>query len=257
MNINAYLRNISSNLVLKDEEKVHVDSSIETFKNRIKYYFKYEELFKIMEISVFGSYARNTILPRTIDEESDVDIMIVFEDDGSTPQTYLNRVRRAVEKYYSLSEIKQSSPTIVLEMKHIKFEITPAVKDNGSYYIKQNDGWQKTNALDDFDYLQLANKNSSYDLKPIIRLVKYWNVTKDKKYCSSYQLEKSLVNKFLSGTYSNYDLKTKLLAAFKCVEPLDSIDIPKAIKNIEESINDESKYPSLAESEIKRVIEEL
>ena len=56
-----------------------------------------------------------------------MDIMLVMDDDGATPQTYLDRVRRAVEAKYSTSDIKQSSPTIVLQMNHIKFEITPAI----------------------------------------------------------------------------------------------------------------------------------
>ena len=77
--------------------------------------------------------------------------MLVMDDDGATPQTYLDRVRRAVEAKYSTSDIKQSSPTIVLQMNHIKFEITPAIQSYSQYKIKdQWSGWMYTNCLTDF-----------------------------------------------------------------------------------------------------------
>src|SRR5690606_40140815 len=58
--------------------------------------------------------SRGTILPRSMDEQSDIDYMVVFSDGSATPQTYLNRLKTFVEKRYGSSEIYQSSPTIVL-----------------------------------------------------------------------------------------------------------------------------------------------
>lgn len=58
---------------------------------------------------------RNTILPRYMDSHSDVDYMVVFKDSGFRPQTYLERLRRFVERNYTRSQIKQSHPTIQLE----------------------------------------------------------------------------------------------------------------------------------------------
>ncbi|MFV8635809.1 hypothetical protein [Ralstonia pseudosolanacearum] len=53
--------------------------------------------------------------------------MVVFSDSGATPQTYLNRLKIFVEKRYGSSEIYQSSPTIVLELRaantsHLRIE---------------------------------------------------------------------------------------------------------------------------------------
>ena len=257
MNINSYLRETSAKLIVKDDEKEKIQKSINAFIDHIKHYFTHQEYFRILDVIVFGSYSRDTNLPRSIDEDSDVDIMVVFEKDGSTPQTYLNRIKRAVEYWYQSSEIKQSSPTIVLDMNHIKFEITPAVFEYGMYYIKNNDRWMPTHALEDFNYLSLANKNNKFDIKPIIRLIKYWNVNIDKKYCSSYEIEKAIVDYFLSGVYSSYDFKNKLLIAFESIIHLDKIDVPKAIRNLKEAISDETKYPSCAEDEIMKVIEKI
>lgn len=48
----------------------------------------------IIEGFKFGSFTRKTILPRSVDEKSDVDYMVVFADGGEyTPQTYLDRLK--------------------------------------------------------------------------------------------------------------------------------------------------------------------
>lgn len=257
MNINAYLKEVSSKLVVKDDEKEKIQTSIDTLIWRLKYYFNNKEKFNILDIIVFGSYSRGTSLPRIVDDKSDVDIMVIFENDYSVPQTYLDRIRRAIEYWYKSSVIKQSSPTIILDMLHIKIEITPAIKNNGICYIKSDNNWMITNAVDDFINLTLANKNNNYDIKPIIRLVKYWNVSINRKYCSSYEIEKCIVNTFLSGSYSYYEFKDKLLVAFQSIRNLDLIDAPKAISNLQEAIDDEEKYPISSEKEIKKVIEEI
>ncbi|WP_328516178.1 SMODS domain-containing nucleotidyltransferase [Ralstonia pseudosolanacearum] len=64
---------------------------------------------------------------RAMDDRSDIDYMVVFSDSGATPQTYLNRLKIFVEKRYGSSEIYQSSPTIVLELRaantsHLRIE---------------------------------------------------------------------------------------------------------------------------------------
>lgn len=38
-----------------------------------------------------------------------------MDNDGVTPQTYLDRVRRGVEAKYSISQIRQSLPMVVLQ----------------------------------------------------------------------------------------------------------------------------------------------
>lgn len=127
MSINRYLEETASKLIIKGNEKESIDVSLNTFKDRMRDYFSKNESVNLKEIKVFGSYQRDTNLPQSVDYGTDVDIMLVMDNDGSTPQTYLDRVRRGVEAKYSTSQIRQSSPTVVLQMLHIKFEITPAI----------------------------------------------------------------------------------------------------------------------------------
>lgn len=66
------------------------------------------------------------MLPRSYDPSSDVDYMVVFKNVIYQPQTYLNKLRDFVNYYYRTSEIKQSHPTIQLNLNHITFELVPA-----------------------------------------------------------------------------------------------------------------------------------
>lgn len=263
MSINTYLDDISSKLIIKGEASEAINKSVDTFRNRMKDYFANHEAITLNEVRVFGSYERDTNLPQSVDHSTDVDIMLVMNNDGCTPQTYLDRVRRAVEAKYSTSDIMQSSPTIILSMTHIRFEITPAIVKNNFYHIKNGDNeWMPTYCFADLNYLIEANKANNYMVKPTIRLVKYWNVNKNNKSISSYELEAKLASHFSSNHYYFSNTKKYLLEGLKQIKSLASFDlqrerIEKAISKVQEAIDDEEKYPYVSMDEIKEVITEL
>ncbi len=229
----------------------------------MKDYFRCYETVNLNEIKVFGSYDRDTNLPQRVDHSTDVDIMLVMDDDGSTPQTYLNRVKRAVEAKYSTSDIKQSSPTIVLQMQHIKFEITPALIESHLYKIKNVDNdWIYTFCMTDFNNLTDANKANNYMIKPAIRLIKYWNIRKNFKAINSYELEKRIVDYYAIPRYQGYDTKQYLLTGLKQLQFISMYDfqrerLEKAIAKVQEAIDDEPNYQYVPYDELKEVIEEL
>lgn len=229
----------------------------------MKDYFRYHESVNLNEIKIFGSYDRDTNLPLSIDHNTDVDIMLVMDDDWCTPQTYLDRVRRAVEAKYSTSAINQSSPTIVLQMQHIKFEITPAIKELGLYKIKSGDnGWMYTFCMTDFNNLTKANQANHYMVKPTIRLIKYWNANKNYKAISSYELEKKVVSYYSIERYQGYDTKRYLLNGLKQLQSISMYDfqrerLDKAIAKVQEAIDDEPNYQTVPYEEMKEVIAEL
>lgn len=197
MSVNSYAESLSSNLVLSYSEKENIKRSITTLKTRVNSYFSgIEEMFE------FGSYTRGTILPRKADSNSDIDFMIVFDNsDDYKPQTYLNRLKKFVAKYYSTSEIYQSSPTIVLKLNHIKFELVPAYSStllwSTTYYIpapKQDySEWMETTPNSFNQSLVEKNTQENSKIKPMIRLAKYWNASQSRVY-SSYALEEYIVN---------------------------------------------------------------
>ena len=119
MSVNSYLENLGSSLILSDSEKESISKSINYLERNLKEYFG----SAVLEHFQFGSSTRGTILPRKYDNESDIDYMIVFDNANNySPQTFLTRLKNFAEAYYSRSEIYQDSPTIVLELNHIKYK---------------------------------------------------------------------------------------------------------------------------------------
>ena len=146
MSVLGYLQGKASAAVLSGPEKESIDKSISTLTSRIASYFE----ATLVKQFRFGSSTRGTILPRSMDEASDIDYMVVLNNDGTTSQTFLNRMKVFAEKCYSTSEIYQSSPTIVLELNHIKFDLVPAITSpSGGYQIPDgSSGWKSTNPND-------------------------------------------------------------------------------------------------------------
>lgn len=192
MSVLSFLATTASNAVLSSSEQSSITTSISTLQTRILQYFP---AGAIKQHFRFGSSTRGTILPRSMDEQSDIDYMIVFSEHNATPQTYLNRVRTFVEKYYSSSAIKQSSPTIVLELNHIKFDLVPATTTwFGEIQIPNNSGsWMTTDPNDFNRALESKNKDHRFLIKPTIRLFKYWNSTAGFPF-QSFEMEKWVCN---------------------------------------------------------------
>ena len=160
MTVQSYLESRAAKAILSPDETSSINTSISTLSTRLGGYFT-SPGDGLANRFLFGSATRGTILPRTIDKDSDIDYMIVFEKGGFNPQTYLDRLRRFVEKYYHSSDIYQSSPTLVLELNHIRFDLVPALSLSASAYIipDGSGGWMQTNP-GDFN-LELERKNTA------------------------------------------------------------------------------------------------
>jgi predicted nucleotidyltransferase len=149
----------------------------------------------------FGSYTRNTILPRKFDVKSDVDLMVVFDTSTQEfkPGTYRSRILSVLQAAYPNSISKKSFPAIKLELNHIMFDLVPAVKQNSIWrgetiYIPDSgDGWRETNPNDVND--RLSNRNQHYGnntVRNIIRLMKHWNSSRNYPF-ESYLMEKDII----------------------------------------------------------------
>lgn len=256
MSVNSYLENLGRNLVLSDSEKSSIKTSVDTIKTRLANYFS-----DVNEKKVFGSYDRGTILPRKADENSDVDIMVVFDNPNRyKPQSFLDRLKKFAEYYYSTSEIHQSSPSLVLELNHIKFELTPAYKSWGIYYIPDGPSAWKTTDPDGFcNTLLECNKNNNYKIKPVVRLIKHWNIQKNSRDLVSFQLEKKIAEemKYSYYTCSSYtDYLKAALGKLKYMTVSSRVDT--AINHIDKALSYEDKgMPYSAEEEIKKAFPEI
>jgi len=189
MTINSYLTGLANLAILRDDEKASVQRSITALQTRLTNHFGNQ----IGQHFVFGSYSRGTILPRPMDPQSDVDYMVVFADTGLQPQSYLDRLRRFAEVQYARSEVAQSHPTAVLELNHIRFELVPAVRNwfSGLQIPAKGSGyrnWQDTDPNGFNQTLSGANQANGNLIKPLVRVMKYWNATASYPF-ESYALE--------------------------------------------------------------------
>ncbi|MGJ0490063.1 SMODS domain-containing nucleotidyltransferase [Methylobacter sp.] len=207
MTVLSYLQKRASNAVLSGNENESINRSIYTLQARLNSYFGN----RIKNHFQFGSSTRGTILPRSMDEKSDIDYMIVFSQEGFVPQTYLNWLKSFVEYYYSRSEIYQSSPTVVLELNHIKFDLVPALQNYiGNIRIPNGSNqWQYTNPNDFNQSLVNANNQNNSLIKPTIRLVKYWNAQNNYLY-SSFEFEKWIIDLNFWGCTNQKDYLYKV-----------------------------------------------
>jgi hypothetical protein len=241
--------------VLSATEQSSIKTSISALQDRIGWHFPSGT---IREHFRFGSSTRGTILPRAMDEHSDIDYMIVFSENNATPQTYLNRLKAFVEKYYASSDIRQSSPTIVLELNHIKFDLVPATTDGlGSFQIPNGSGgWMSTNPNDFNSTLEAANKAKGFLIKPSIRLTKYWNAKSGYPF-DSFGLEKWICGLNFWGANNQRDylfsIFDNLNADYSNAQWINN-EITRA-KNIVSNIRqyERDEMPVSAETEVKKL----
>lgn len=262
MSVQSYLENLALRLIIRDEEKTKINTSVKTIRSRINSYFG----DRISDHFAFGSYTRGTMLTRSADMFSDVDYMVIFKNSSNLkPQTLLNHLRLFAETYYGRSEIKQSHPTMVLELQHIKFELVPTKKDlfgdilipspNSSYRE-----WMRTspNAFNK----KLTNKNTAQGnhIKPLIRLMKYWNC-KNNYHLSSYELENAITDLWFFGAKNLKDYVYTAVDAlsYTWFSPQDQkVRVDRAKRIVSEAKRLEFLgYPAAAETEIKKLFPEL
>ncbi len=151
---------------------------------------------------IFGSYDRDTILPRTIDGKSDIDLMVIFNhtEYERTPETYRSWLKSFADTYYKDkygSEVVKSFPTVTIRLNNINYDLVPAKEEtslfnNTTLYIPDTaSGWRSTDPKDVKDKLTTANTSYNSIVKPIIRICKAWNSNNSYPY-ESYELEKAI-----------------------------------------------------------------
>lgn len=261
MTVLSHLSGLASGLVITDTEKAGITTSITTLAARLDSYFQKDITSHIL----FGSYPRVTILPRKNDSNSDIDYMVVFSTANGQmkPQTYLTKLKNFAEAKYQASEITQSSPTIVLSLNHIKFELVPAIYNNGfqipspasslvDWITTDPTGFSKT----------VTDKNTAEKsmIKPLIRLVKYWNASKGHLF-TSYSLEQYIVSKYYSNCTSLKDYFYSFWDNFYCAPEIAQATKDK-VATAKKYIQNAKDYEAVgnltkAEEEIKKIVAAL
>jgi hypothetical protein len=245
---------------MTDAQAEAVEKSLAALRRGLAEYFP--DLVK--EQITFGSYTRRTNLPLRVDPYSDVDHMVVFaRERGERPQTFLDRLKRFSEERYPRSLAKQSSPAVVLILNHIRFDLVPAYKDWwGDYRIPTRastfDDWMDTNPNDFKPYLERRHRETDYQMRPLIRLMKYWNALNNYPF-ETHRLEKNIAKQWypFCETLAQY-----LDSAFNGLSNLDlRPDAKGAVERARKIIGEtkraaRSSMPA-AEAEIQRLLPPL
>lgn len=261
MSVNSHLTNLASELVLSQDEKFSVATSISNLQSKLDARFG----SNVISHFQFGSSTRGTILPRKADERSDIDYMVVFDtsDGQKKPQTYLDRLKKFVEAKYSSSNIKQSHPTIILSLNHINFELVPAVYNYGYQIPSPASSWSEWMYTDPAAInksLQDKNKAENFQIKPLVRLVKYWNANKGYPF-ASFSLEEFIINMSCWGDSAQRDYFYRFWnnVSYKDSMPQYNKDkVDSAKKHAKQAKEyEDSDMPYSAESEIKKIVPEL
>ena len=256
MSVLTHLQDTASAVKIADWERTLIDTSISSLSTKLGKHFN-----NLNSKFVFGSYDRRTILRRSKDANSDVDYMVVFNDGAEyKPQTLMNRLKIFAEANYARNEIYQSSPTIVLELSHIRFELAPAYISWGTYYIPAPSSsyseWISTNPAGMKTDLDNKQRDNYYLIRDLIQLLKYWNVKNDKVY-SSFELERYVLDKwfFFCTNLKDY--------FYQAVEGLPTSNLPyyktPKVESLKQIVANTKKYeadnmPATAETEIKKAI---
>jgi len=254
----TYLESRAAAAVLSATEESSITKSISTLQTRLNSHFG----SGLSEHFRFCSSVRGTILPRAMDASSDIDYLLVFSDSGYKPQTYLDRLKRFAQTYYASSDIKQDSPSLVLELNHIKFDLVPALAEYGGQYRIPSSAtaWQYTNPTDFNATLNAKNAAELYKIKPMIRLAKYWNAHNGSVF-DAFELEKYAVAQSYWGVIN---LRDYLFTLFDTLglpygSPQWRQDRLDRAKKIIESVRkfERDEMPYSAENEVKKLIPEV
>lgn len=204
--INSALQNISNDLFIKykSKEREYINEKIVNFQKALKLYFSDQ----VSEVLIFGSYKRDTILPRKSDEKSDIDVLVIFNlaQREYTPETYRNQLKKFAKSKYPRTPVIKDHPSVVLELSNIKFDLVPCRIYEGffsNYYQipNKNGDWMDTYPRE-FN-VELTNSNKKYNsiVKPMIRLLKRWNAYNNYPF-ASYEFEQIIAK--MNFTKDNY-----------------------------------------------------
>lgn len=189
-----YLNAVAQKAVFPSVDKGMVNVSLNMLTTRLAAEF---DKYTVARINVFGAYARDTMLPVSMNPRSDVDVMVVFTDSAKKPQDFLAPLKKFAESHYPKPAIVQGPATINLELRHIRFELIPAIDTVrlGGLHIPSKvalPAWQGTSPDDIEKSLKVKDQAGQGLILPLVRLVKYWNALNQFPF-ESFDLEKRVI----------------------------------------------------------------
>ncbi len=206
--LQQYTKELAYAIVPQPLERAAIENFFATVVEALMNHFR----FNIERCIPIGEFARETVLRHTIDKKTSIQLMILFQNDEYYENFSLMRqeMEQCISSSFSLSEDEVKH--LRIPMKFGAIQLVPSIvvdSDLGSnLFISslKHDKWIQSNPLEFDEKINNKNNETSFLLKPIIRLLKYWNCTHG-RYFSTETIEL-----FAANRISNSDsLHTELL----------------------------------------------
>ena len=189
MPVLSVLEEIAATAILNEDERRELRKSADALSVCVAQHFGR----KVSTVVRFGSSARDTCLPRKMDDTADVDLLVAFAELSLNPQDYIGRLRNFATEQYPNSIVSRAGPGVALELGNFVFDLVPGTTGpDGKLRIP--------NPSRDWIYLdhqafdaeiKSRDEASGGLIKPTIRLMKLWNVANGRPY-ESFELEQWL-----------------------------------------------------------------
>lgn len=127
-----------------------------------------------------GSYRRDTI----IRPQRDVDLLAVLSYDAyknpydNKSRDFLYMVRNALNNHYGSTEVSSKLLAVRVDFSDMVVDVVPCFRRKGGGYLMPNgkNGWLATNPPFHTDLIANADAAKANKLRPIVRLMKEWNL---------------------------------------------------------------------------------
>lgn len=208
------IRKLIENISVTDRQENSIKTSTGYLDGHLT---KVQNNLDIDNTFVNGSYERDTII-RPLD---DVDLFALLNESEWSdeygnlpkPQAVLTKIKNKLNSIsHYKDKVTQDRPCVTVTLNSINFDILPSFEqNNGGYLIPNYDlqSWtysypkQLTNNLND------CNRNNGYNIKDVVKAIKYWN-RENKKLIPSFQIEESLISYFNIHNFVNYEQAIRL-----------------------------------------------
>jgi predicted nucleotidyltransferase len=193
MPIDKHLTKIAVQSILADDAKDVVQRTLGALQTRLQQHFG----ARMQSSVVFGSYSRGTILPRAMDARSDIDYMVVFSASEPSVQACLEQLKEFAKQSLGIAEPSHDQATLRLETQQLRFELVPATCNLfGGLQIAAPAGphgsWLDTDPQAVHDKLTEAHRRHGGLIRPLVRVMKYWNATANYPF-EPFALEQKVV----------------------------------------------------------------
>jgi predicted nucleotidyltransferase len=173
-----HLNAVAQKAVLSANDRGVINISLKTLLTRLRAEF---DKYEMTRTELFGAFTRDTSLPHALDKESDVDVMVVFNDMGNKPGHFVEKLKHFAELHYPRTAVVRTGTSIYIELLHTRFDLVPAKDSLRGLQIpvKGGDAWQVSDVADAAKSLQQKDAQNAGLILPLVRLAKYWNARND------------------------------------------------------------------------------